>query len=484
MLTEVRHRLAGIRRRQRIMRSIGWAVGGWFAGTWVALVLAVLWRADWGLAWWTPAAAMAGSTVVAWLLGFAAPLPWRRTAAHVDEHCNLKDRSITAIQFAADDRGDPLRQLQVVDAIDRLSNIDPESVVPWSRPRWLFASVGASIVVAIVMMVPISQPVAAGVPLDRGLLLDQADYLDETMLEELRELAKEDHKEIDELVQELEQLVEELRDPATDQREALAKLSTMQQSISAAMAAFNLQQVDSALQSVASSIEAAKAMQPVAADLHNQDYNEAADKLEQFDPNRLSNKERRTVAGNLQKLSANLGKAKQGQLSEATQQMAEGLEKKNESKCKGGACKLAGLCRKQSLRKSACQCLGSQLSRLCLCKSRCCKNGCNGIGKSDRPSNNWGTGKTNKPLGEKATSIDSNREQVDVTGTQGDGPSEREVISSVEAQQLATRGYQERYREFRKQAEAVLESEPLPLGHRQTVRQYFESIRPTDGDVE
>jgi hypothetical protein len=27
--------------------------------------------------------------------------------------------------------------------------------------------------------------------------------------------------------------------------------------------------------------------------------------------------------------------------------------------------------------------------------------------------------------------------------------------------------------------EEVLDSEPLPLGHRETVRTYFESIRPT-----
>lgn len=485
MLAEIKQRLAGVRRRQRILRSVGWSVQGWLLGALAAVVLALMWRADVGVAWWTPLATIGAGGAIACFLGFSAPLPWGWTAARVDELCNLKDRSITALQFAADDREDALRKLQVADAMDKLSDIDPSSVVPWKRPRWLFASFGASVVVAIVMLMPVHQPVVASVPTeDRQLLLEQASYLDETMLEELRELAKEDSKEINELVKELEELVEELRDPVTDQREALAKLSMMQQSISASMAAFNLQQVDSALQSLASSIEAADAMQPVAADIRTQDYDKAAEKLEQFDPNKLSNKEKRTVAGNLKKLSANLENAKQGQLSEATQQMAEGLEKKNDSKCKGGACKLARLCRKQALRKSVCQCLGNQLNRLSLCKSQCNKNGCNGIAKSDSPSNNWGTGKTNKPLGDKATSIDSNRDQVDVTGLQGDGPSEREVMSSAEAQQLAARGYQERYSEFRKQAEAVLESEPLPLGHRQTVRQYFENIRPTEAEIE
>jgi len=31
-------------------------------------------------------------------------------------------------------------------------------------------------------------------------------------------------------------------------------------------------------------------------------------------------------------------------------------------------------------------------------------------------------------------------------------------------------------------SEAVLETEPIPLGQRQMIRRYFESIRPSDGE--
>ena len=62
----------------------------------------------------------------------------------------------------------------------------------------------------------------------------------------------------------------------------------------------------------------------------------------------------------------------------------------------------------------------------------------------------------------------------------GDGPSEREVTSTPEAEQDATRAYSDKYVEFRKKMEEVIDSEPLPLGHRETVRRYFESIRPTN----
>jgi hypothetical protein len=32
-------------------------------------------------------------------------------------------------------------------------------------------------------------------------------------------------------------------------------------------------------------------------------------------------------------------------------------------------------------------------------------------------------------------------------------------------------------------SEAVLESEPIPLGHRQTIRKYFELIRPNHDEA-
>jgi hypothetical protein len=482
MLKEIKHRLAGVRRRQRLFRSINWSVAGWFFGALAAIVMALLWRAELGVSVWTPLLAIVIAAATAWVLGFLAPLSWHRSAASIDEHYDLKDRSITALEFAGHDRDDELRRLQVADAAQRLDSIDATAVVPWQRPRWFLPATAATALVAMVMLIPSEQTVVAGVPLEtRQVVLEQADYLNETMLEELKELADDDNEELKELVEELEELVEELRDPAVDQREALAKLSMMQESVAAALAAFNLQQTDAAMQSLAASIDSAAAMQKIAADLKAQEYDKAADKLEEFDPSEMSNKERRLVAANLSKLSQELGQANQGQLSESTGEMAEGLEKKNDSQCKGGACKLAGLCRSQSLRKSVCKCLGSQLSRLSECKSQCNKNGCTSNNKSDKPSNNWGRGHTD-PLGDEATQIDSSRDQVDVTGQQGDGPSEREVITSAEAEQLASRSYQERYQEFRKQAEAVLESEPLPLGHRETVRNYFESIRPSAED--
>jgi hypothetical protein len=85
-------------------------------------------------------------------------------------------------------------------------------------------------------------------------------------------------------------------------------------------------------------------------------------------------------------------------------------------------------------------------------------------------------------LGEEAAEIAGDRQQQQITGTAGEGPSEREVSHSPEGHETVTRQSREVYREYRKRAEEVLQSEALPLGHRQTIRRYFESIRPENDD--
>lgn len=491
MLSDLKSRLADTRQRQRWLRSVDWSARGWLAGAVVAIVLALIWRAGVGLNWWLPVASILAASGLAWLFGFAAPMSWLTTASSVDTHYDLKDRSSTAFQFAGDDRDDPLRKLQIADALARLEDIDPKAVAPWQTPKPVFASVGASLVMAMVMLLPMKQEQVAEVSAEtRQVLLQQADYLDETMIEELRKMADENeeaNEDVKKLVDQLEDLVEGLREQNMDQREALANLSMMQQAINESVAKFNLEQVDASMQQIASAMEPAKAMQEAAADMKAGDYDKAAQKLENLDPNKMSNKESRAVSENLKKVSKDLKDAKQGELSDATSKMRESLEKKDCEGCKKGACKLASLCKKQGLRKSLCQGLCSQLNRLSMCKGQCQGNKSgksNSTAKSDSPKNTWGKGASNKPFGDTATNLDSSRVRENLQGAQGDGPSEREVVTSPEGEQIASRDYKKRYKEFRKQAEAVLDSEPLPLGHRQTVRRYFENIRPTGEELD
>ena len=64
------------------------------------------------------------------------------------------------------------------------------------------------------------------------------------------------------------------------------------------------------------------------------------------------------------------------------------------------------------------------------------------------------------------------------------GDSEIETLSGDEQQQEALRNYREQASDYEALSESVLESESIPLGHRQTIRKYFQLIRPTADEVD
>ena len=59
-----------------------------------------------------------------------------------------------------------------------------------------------------------------------------------------------------------------------------------------------------------------------------------------------------------------------------------------------------------------------------------------------------------------------------------------ETEESHEQQQAAVRAYREKAEEYEALSESVLESEWIPLGHRQTIRKYFEMIRPNGTETD
>jgi len=72
-----------------------------------------------------------------------------------------------------------------------------------------------------------------------------------------------------------------------------------------------------------------------------------------------------------------------------------------------------------------------------------------------------------------------------ITGKQSDsGETEIETTHSPEGEQAAQRDYRQNYAKYKKISESVLENEPIPLGHRQTIRRYFESIRPDQKETD
>jgi hypothetical protein len=480
VLSTVQHR---IRKRNMLHgASIGVALGCFAAAMLACISVAII-----PIAWfWLPIVAL-GAAVLGGITGAVIPASATMAAHVVDSYYVMKDRAVSALQFETDTNS--IRQMQVADACRHLRQVRADDCVPIHPNRSaLFSAITmATLAIGIVLFAGVNRGNAIDAQPVR-LAADQASELRQTMLEEIEQLKEEAIEEpmLDELTEKLDELLEELATESIDERDMMATLSEMEQAISETRDAMKLEMTDAQLQGLAEAMQPSDAMRQAAAAMESGDYEKASDKLEQIDPADLKDKERRAVADNLKKFLAKLDPGQKGQLSGAAQQIQEGLEKKNDSQCKGGMCKLAGLCKKQGNCKKIGECMACQLNRLSQCKSQCrgaCKNGGDKVAKSQSPSQKWGRGATGNPNDGEATRLDSTRREEQLSGVQGDGPSESEVLQAPEGEQDAVRQFAKKYQKFRSEAEAVLDSEPLPLGHRETVRQYFESIRPSNEEA-
>lgn len=480
----VKQVLLAVRWRMRQRNMLHAATIGSAIGCFAAVVLACvhLSVAPMHPAWIVAVAV--GCGLVGGLVGLCIPISLDAAARVVDRYYAMKDRAVTALQFETDD--DPVRQMQVDDALRHLRQVRPQDCVrvEVNQHALLVAGTMAALTLGIILFADVRQTASDVSPVP--LAAEQASLLRETMLKEMEQLKHQEMQtpEIETLAKELEDLVEEMETTSIDERDLMARLSEMEQAISKARDAMQLEMIDAQMKAVASALQPSEAMKAAAAAMEKEDYDQASEQLEAIDPDRLSDRERRAVADNLKKYLAKLEPGQFGKLSKALGELQEGLQQQNSSQCKGGMCELARLCKQQGMRKKIGECMACQLNRLAQCKGACRgnKNGGQTVAKSQSPSQSWAEGASGQPTGNDATKLDSARREEQLTGVKGEGPSESEILQAPEGEQDAARQYANRYQKFRSQAEAVLDSEPLPLGHRETVRHYFETIRPATTD--
>jgi hypothetical protein len=283
----------------------------------------------------------------------------------------------------------------------------------------------------------------------------------------------------------LRQKIEEMKQPGVDEREALAKLSEMEAAIQSQQAQYNSALVDGQLQSLGAAMSAAAALEGAGKALQENKLDKAAKELEQLEDPQLDRKEQKVVEEKLKQVAKEMGDVGLGQLSGAVSDFADSL-KGGKGKGKKATKVLAREVKNQARRKRINDLLNGELDNLkegkCNCQSNSLVKG-KRPEKSKSPSSTFGASTSGNVQGEKTQLLGQNN-QVNITGTPGEGPSDVETTASPEARQKARRGYKESYQKYRKMSDAVLDSEPIPLGHRQTIRRYFELIRPRNSDAE
>jgi hypothetical protein len=475
------HKVQARQQRQWMWSCLSW---GMIAGGATSCIMGLLRIALQGSISWTwVMAPIALGAMVGVIYSLITRRSEKQASFAIDRACSLKDRIQTALQFIQAADTDPLRRLQIEDAEQYAASIVPEKVVPISQPRlWPLALSLTALALVLVFLSNPSAELQASQPIN-AVVEKQADRI-ENELEELKQLQEEEkNPELEQVVKELQKLLEQMKQPGLDPKEALAKLSEMEASLQQMQQQLADPQATAELQEIGEALSLSEAMATAGEALTKGEMQKAAEQLEKIDMPELDRQTEKAVTEKLEKLSQ---KSQDGEpktkSQKAANQISQGLSQGNRSKFSDGMKSLAGECRKQGnkkklvdLLKKQCQCLGE-------CKGECegeCRNQAEGAKKGGSKA---GTASSGNQPGDKTAKLKTNPEMKIKGQENGSGDSEVETETGDQQQQEAVRAYREKAGEYEALSESVLESESIPLGHRQTIRKYFQMIRPTEAE--
>ncbi|MCA9175368.1 MAG: hypothetical protein KDB14_12880 [Planctomycetales bacterium] len=467
----------------------------WRCGTWGSIVGGAVGSAlglanylsptasiDWS--WIVSSVALAPLLGIAWAV--LRPCRTREAAVAIDRTCGLKDRVATALSFMTGQQSDEIQTLQIQDAERRVADIDAKSVAPIVAPRgWLAGVSLTSVALLLVFLTTGADSVSADVVEDNPVVLAQAARV-EAGLEELEEFNQEQlDPELEKLLKELGETLEELKSPGADPKEALAKLSEMEAALQAEQQELAKVDAAAALQEIGEALSLAEEMKAAGEAMAQGNLSEAAEELAKLEMPKLDLQTERAVTEKLDQLSNNQsGQPMPQSLRDAASKMSQGLNNGSRSKFKEGVQGLAGECSKQGRRKK----LMDLLKKQCKCLSECkceCESECQNPSNSNKKGGNkWGLGASGNQPGDKTAKL-ATQPKMEIKGKQSDsGDVDVETISSGEQDEEAAREYRKQVEKYKQLSESVLDSEPIPLGHRQTIRRYFELIRPQGAEAD
>jgi hypothetical protein len=244
------------------------------------------------------------------------------------------------------------------------------------------------------------------------------------------------------------------------------------------------QDVEAALKAVGEAMSLAPPLQSVGEAISHGEMEKAAEDLPKLDLPNLDRKTEKALTEKLNQQAKNdAGNGSQKALREAIERLSQGLTQGERNRFKEGLQGLASECRKQGHRKKLSDLLRKQCQCLCECKGECeseCKNESEGNKKG---GSKWGLARSGNQPGEKTAKLKTNPEMKLKGQESSSGDSDIETQKDMAKEQSAVRQYREQSKKYEQLAESVLEAEPIPLGHRQTIRRYFELIRPKNAET-
>lgn len=417
-------------------------------------------------------------------------------AAMIDARCGLKDRTTTMLQFLTNGSNAPMHQLAVQDAAQHLAAFGAADVAPLGFPGHIRWSGSITVLAFVSLLIPVPDKAVAAVIGPSESYSAIAAQISDDLTELDRMADTTDSEELHRLVAELRVRRQKLHDDDKDIRSALATLSDMQALMAQQHAEFNVEATETQLQTLAQAMSTAPPLKSASEALKNRDYDAAAEALNKVDDAKMDRAESRSSAEKLSELADVMKTQGLKRLQEPVSELADAIEEQDADKLSKASEDLAREVRRHAAAKAMALMLKNKSQSLSELKalSRSGSGSKSGQGqtvdqqktseqsqtasRSNKGSRNAGSEQAGDMDGAK-TNLESQRQLARLGGLRGtEGESDYESVDSADGEGQVQRRAVQTFAKYRKLSEAVLESEPIPLGQRQTIRNYFESIRP------
>ncbi|MDR0391883.1 MAG: hypothetical protein LBH59_08250, partial [Planctomycetaceae bacterium] len=443
----------------------------------------------------------------------------------IDQYFHLKDRILTAIQIYNNDKITPMMQIQIEDAANHISRVDLSAVV---RYRFLFGVVLVLFFVLAgyccgVILVTNSEHATnfAKIKLPQNSISDsnQSRNIVQKIVDDIR---NNDHANLsvheqDEMSDELRLINKRLHGEVAQGIQRLTKTSTsldsaavlseIEQSIKQAITEIDIQSYNFSFQAMATAFDNSGILRDTATAIKNHDYNKAAATIKSVTNENFSNMsqlERRSLNAGLGDAADEMRIREQDELEHLTRKFADEIVY-DQKDYKPTVDQIAQQYKQQFVRNKLHADLTQQLAKIDQHKSDLLtmynqelgqsasglffaeQN--NGFNNSANQTSNVGNNSDNSiggdprggDVGQRDNLLDISVTKINIAreGMNGNGEHELvEVIPDADLTRANNLTYKNLYLQHRKKAEAVLEVESIPLGRRQMIRRYFDSIIP------
>ena len=400
-------------------------------------------------------------------------------ARSIDQACGLKDRIQTALQFLSISTADSLHRLQIEDADSHLRSLVPEKLAPIVAPKFWNVSILLCAVAILLAFasVPVSSAMASSVV--NPVVAAQAARAAESM-EAIEQFQKEQSDPaLEEMLKEMNQQLESLEQPGVAPKEALAKLSEMENALQEMQKQLSTGSTEKQIKEVGEALSLSEATAAAGDAMSKGDLQKAAAELSSMELPKLDRKTEKAVTEKLEQAERNAAASSKNQdVKKSIEKMRQGLSKGDKAAFEDGARSLAKECEIQAQKKQLSELLKKQAQSLGECKAEC-EGEARAVAQGpNKGGNKAGKGSGGDQRGEKTAKQNTGKEMKISGQDSGEGDVDTTTSTNPEQEQKAVREYRQKAAKYEAISESALESETIPIGHRQTIRRYFELIRP------